>query len=200
MVFMIADRVLAQQFGDAAGLGRALAKFHNDLATQKLGDPGPTAHPIVLEIYYHHNNEFVVEKSPVNEFIDHGLKFEPPPPPPPLTLEEMKQEVLLALEMRRQQCISHGFMFKEHRFNAASVEMLMLLVQNAVSGSFSGRWRDADGRYLAVDHTDFKPMLAAAARLTLLANENEYTIMQRILAATTEQALKRIPIDTGWPS
>jgi len=127
-----------------------------------------------------------------------------PPPPPVPTLAEAKEAAIAAVNHRRDDLETQGFIHLGKVFDSDERSVLRItqaaLTAQVIGASFTIDWTAADNSVITLD---LAAMLGMPAALAVRANAlHQYAagLKAQIAAAADATALAAIDIVTGWPS
>jgi hypothetical protein len=204
MTILIDKTTLEQIFGDEATLQQGIADYVKALQkhSKTKNKPAPTSHPFIEEVVRKHEGAYVVVVNEQDLPPDVADGFQPiqPVPLPPPTLEQMKDEVRWRLSDRREQRVVEGVMVSGHRFSGHTHQLALIAATLALPGTILVQWMDADWLYVDVDRPALTAILQKVVAMIHECYRNEKRIATLIAQAPTEQKLKLITLEDGWPA
>jgi hypothetical protein len=165
--------------------------------------PAPTTHPFVEAVVKLDGGVYDFHETPQHpEFPNAHDNFQPilAPQPPTLTLPQMKMEVRGYLHERRIDREVFGVGYNGHRYSGHVQSIVGIALALTSPSNFTVRWKDADWEWVLLTRADLVQIQQLLRVMIQKCYDNEYALTQTINAAPTEQALKLISLDNGWPS
>lgn len=127
-----------------------------------------------------------------------------PPPPPVPTLAEAKEAAIAAVNHRRDDLETQGFIHLGKVFDSDERSVLRItqaaLTAQVIGASFTIDWTAADNSVVTLDQSAMLGMPAALAMRANALHQHAAGLKAQIAAAASATALGAIDTSAGWPS